>query len=114
MRVLLVIRQDNTEFEKRSWEEREPLIAQYMKVGQFLTETGKMIASSGLTTEGRTLRNTDGEYVVTEGPYATGNEMLNGFFLFNADSLDEAEEIARQLPTGDGNSIELRPLWDQG
>lgn len=113
MQVLLTLRQDPKGMETIPMQQRLPLLEQYKNVHQYLAESGRLVASSGLTPEGRTLRKGQTDYVVTEGPYGTGNEMLNGFFLFDADSLDEAEQIARGLPTGEGNIIELRPLARQ-
>ena len=113
MKMLLVLRQDPADLTRIPEAERAPLVDEYRKVREFLEQSGALVASSGLLPQGRTLHRTGDDYVVTDGPYSTGHEMLNGFMLFEAASLDEAEQIARRLPTGDGNSIELRPLLRQ-
>lgn len=114
MKVLLVVRQDSTAFEQMTDQERAPLLAQFAKVVTSLYESGAMITSAPLAAEARTLRQEASGIVASDGPFATGQEMLNGFMLFNAESLDEAEKIARGLPMGVGNSIELRVLQEVG
>ena len=44
---------------------------------------------------------------VTDGPYAETAEQLGGFYLIEAADLDEAIEIARQLPEP---IVEIRPV----
>ena len=57
-----------------------------------------------------TVRN-DGDGVsVTDGPYAETAEQLGGFYLIEAADLDEAIEIARQLPEP---IVEIRPVVER-
>ena len=60
----------------------------------------------------RTLRVRDGVSRVTDGPFAETREFLAGFNLIEADSMDQAMEIARQFPWGRFGSIEVRPVRD--
>ena len=60
----------------------------------------------------KTLRVRDGTSRVTDGPFAETREFLAGFNLIEADSMDEAMEIARQFPWARFGSIEVRPLRD--
>jgi len=55
----------------------------------------------------KTLRAGD---VVTDGPYAETKEQLGGYLLVDCDSLDEAIEIAAQVPVAATGSVEIRPL----
>jgi len=47
---------------------------------------------------------------VTDGPYAETKEVLGGFYVIEAASMDEALAWARRIPLGRG-SIEVRPVW---
>jgi hypothetical protein len=47
---------------------------------------------------------------VTDGPFAETKEVLGGFYVIEAASMDEALEWARRIPMGRG-SIEVRPMW---
>lgn len=48
--------------------------------------------------------------VFTNGPLAETTEVLSGYYLIEADSLDQAKELAALCPTGD--RLELHPIWD--
>jgi len=47
---------------------------------------------------------------VTDGPFAETREQLGGFFLIDAKDLDEAIDIAAQVPAGRWGTVEIRPL----
>ena len=36
--------------------------------------------------------------MVTDGPYAEGAEVAGGYYVFEADNLDDALQLARQIP----------------
>ena len=60
---------------------------------------------------GRTIRKgADGEFVVTDGPFADVKEQIGGYYVIEADNLDEAVELAKHCPNYQG--IEVRPVWD--
>jgi hypothetical protein len=54
-----------------------------------------------------------GGFVITDGPFAETKEALAGFYLIEADDLDQAIAIATQVPAPFGG-VEVRPLvvWD--
>ncbi|MQA78912.1 MAG: hypothetical protein GEV10_10625 [Streptosporangiales bacterium] len=47
---------------------------------------------------------------MTDGPFAETTEVLGGFYLIEADDLDQAIEIGREVPALPGDVIEVRPL----
>ena len=58
-----------------------------------------------------TVRYGGGENLVTDGPYADTKEVLGGYFVFDACSLDEALEVAQRIPAVRlGGAVEVRPL----
>ena len=59
----------------------------------------------------RTVRRRGGRVTVTDGPFAETKEAIGGFDLIEADSLDEAVEIASRHPVAESGMIEVRPLW---
>jgi hypothetical protein len=59
----------------------------------------------------RSVRVRDGKPIVTDGPFAESKEAVGGFDLIEADSLDEAVEIAAGHPVARMGTIEVRPLW---
>ena len=59
----------------------------------------------------RTVRIRGGKRHVTDGPFIETKESVGGFDIIEADSLDEAVEIAAGHPVAQSGSIEVRPLW---
>jgi hypothetical protein len=57
----------------------------------------------------------DSPPLVTSGPFAETTEAIGGFYVLEAESLDEAIELARQIPaaTTDHEWVELRPVVEQ-
>jgi hypothetical protein len=61
-----------------------------------------------------TVRLLDGEVLVTDGPFADTKEIFGGFYLLEADNLDQATEMAARIPTVRlGGAIEIRPVVAQ-
>ena len=59
----------------------------------------------------RSVRVRDGRTLVTDGPFTETKEAVGGFDLIEADSLEEAIEIAAAHPVARLGTIEVRPLW---
>ena len=58
-----------------------------------------------------TVRVTDGEPLITDGPFADTKEVFGGFYVLEADDLDGALEIAARIPAARlGGSVEVRPM----
>jgi hypothetical protein len=60
------------------------------------------------TTATSVSRDDAGGFVVTDGPFAESKEALGGYFLIEAADLDEALQIAKEVPAGVG--VEVRPV----
>jgi hypothetical protein len=58
-----------------------------------------------------TVRVQDGRTLTTDGPFAETKEALGGYYLFEADDLDAAIELAARIPAARlGGAVEVRPL----
>ena len=55
-----------------------------------------------------------GDVVTTDGPYAETKEALTGFYLLECADLDEAIELAAQIPGAWDGAVEVRPVIDFG
>lgn len=62
----------------------------------------------------RSVRIRGGKTRVVDGPFAETKEMLCGFNLVEAASMEEALEMAKELPWARYGCIEVRPLADVG
>ena len=58
-----------------------------------------------------TVRVRNGEVIVTDGPFTDSKEWIAGYDLLEADSLDEAVEIASKHPMAQAGAIEVRAAW---
>jgi len=79
-----------------------------------LREDGTLLGSQQLepAPTARTIRTRDGRTSIVDGPFAETKEMLAGFNLIEADSLEEAVRIAAEFPWSRTGSIEVRPIRD--
>ena len=58
-----------------------------------------------------TVRVQDGQTLVTDGPFADTKEIFAGFYLMEADDLDQATELAARIPAARiGGAVEIRPV----
>lgn len=48
--------------------------------------------------------------IVTDGPFAEGAEVAGGFYIFEADNLDEALKLAEQVPAARYGAVEVWPI----
>ena len=78
-----------------------------------LQARGKWITGDQLAPprRARSVRVRDGKASVTDGPFTETKEAVGGFDLIEADSLEEAVEIAAGHPVAEIGTIEVRPLW---
>jgi hypothetical protein len=58
-----------------------------------------------------TVRVSDGQSLITDGPFADTKEVFGGYYLFELDNLDQVLEIAAKVPAARmGGSVEVRAL----
>jgi hypothetical protein len=53
-----------------------------------------------------------GEPVITDGPFAEGAEVAGGYYVIEADNLDDALAIARDIPNCHHGAVEVWPMVD--
>jgi hypothetical protein len=58
------------------------------------------------------VRVRDGKRLVTDGPFAETREQLGGYFLIEAENLDEAIAVAERIPMARKGTVEIRPVID--
>ena len=56
---------------------------------------------------------TDGEPLITDGPFAESKEHLGGFWIINADDLDTALDWARRGSAACMEPVEVRPFQSE-
>jgi hypothetical protein len=73
-----------------------------------VTERGGKIAGGNALQSTATATTIRGD-VVTDGPFVETKEALGGFYLIEADDLDQAIKIAKMVPAPYGG-VEVRPV----
>lgn len=61
-------------------------------------------------TTATTVRQKNGKRHVQDGPFADSKELLGGYFIMEAASLDVALEWAAKCPAAHGGAVEIRPV----
>ena len=112
MRYALLIHVDEALTDGLSQEEQGARFAAYGAFGDRYKDRivgGEALLGVGTAT---TVRTRDGKALTIDGPFAETKEQLNGFYLVNAENLDEAVEIASHIPDAVRGSIEVRPVME--
>src|SRR5262249_45933249 len=77
-----------------------------------LTRHGRRNVGNPLDNPGKTVRGY--ERVVTDGPYAESKDLVTGAMIIDADSLEDAVEVARGCPTFEfDGSVEVREVQQE-
>src|SRR5439155_14400420 len=109
MQYVLLIYDDPKQWENIAPAQMESIYGEYMAVSQLPNTTGG--AQLQPTDTARSVRVKDGEALVTDGPFAETKEALGGFYVIEADSPGEAEQIAARVPSARmGGTVEVRPV----
>lgn len=79
-----------------------------------LRDHGKLLDSQMLAapSAAKSVRIRNGRQTTLDGPFAETKEMIAGFNLIEADSMDEAVSIAAEFPWAKTGCVEVRPVVD--
>ena len=83
-------------------------------LGDRLTDAGAFVFKGGMhggPESATVVRQSGGDFLLTDGPYTETKEHLAGFWIINADDLDAALEWAKQASVAEQRPIEVRPLF---
>jgi hypothetical protein len=112
MKFMLLICHDEQTWNSRREDERQSIYAEYRELIDELKTNGKYLFGDQLqpATTAQSVRVRNGEQLVTDGPFAETREQVGGFFMIEADSVDEAKSIAARIPSARTGTIEVRPV----
>ena len=111
---LFVLYDDPSADSELSPAEIQSIIAEYSAWAQEMGAQGKHLGGNKLTDDGgRTLRPSESEILVSDGPYAEAKEVLGGYFLIEAADYDEAVALARECPhVRFGSRLDVRQIHE--
>src|SRR5215216_4202534 len=97
MRYMLLIYGEENALDET---EREQCYRESAQLAHQLDAAGQFLATAPLhpTSTATSVRVREGKRHVTDGPFAETREQLGGYFLIDANDLDEAIAIAAQIP----------------
>ena len=109
MEFLALIHANENGWNELSDDERQAVYKRYME----FSERPEVVGGAELqeTTTATTVRVRNGDSMVTDGPYAEVKEALGGFFILEADSIDDACKLAAEIPAAERGAIEVRPVF---
>ena len=84
------------------------------KFNDEMIKAGVMLAGDGLhpSSKGARVRFDGSKRGVIDGPFAETKELLAGFWLIQARSLDEAIEWVKRAPMDGGTELEIRRVFE--
>jgi len=109
MRYMLLVYLDEQALDAT---EREQCYVESTQLTHDLSSSGNYLAAAPLhpVSTATSVRVRDGKRLVTDGPFAETREQLGGYFLIDAQDLDEALGIAARIPGARKGTIEVRPV----
>ena len=94
--------------------EREHCYVDSAQLAHDLHAKGQYLAANPLhpVATATSVQIRDGKSLVTDGPFAETREQLGGYFLIDAQDLDEAIGIAKRIPAARKGTVEIRPVME--
>ncbi|MBB6465720.1 YciI family protein [Aminobacter carboxidus] len=114
MKYVCLVYLEEGVFGTLSPEQKEKLDADSLAYDRQLEAKGKLIVAEALQSvnTARTVMRRSGKGLVTDGPFAETKEHLIGFVMIQAESEEEALEIASHIPLAAMGKVEVRPIYD--
>jgi hypothetical protein len=108
--MLLIYENENT----LEVAEQEACFQESVQLAAEMRSHGQFIATAPLhpTATATSVRVRDGKRLVTDGPFAETREQLGGYFLIQANDLDEAIALASRIPGARRGTVEVRPVME--
>jgi hypothetical protein len=114
MQFMLLIYNDPTILGSVPAAEADSMMRQCLDHADELRQKGKLLESQMLepAETAKAVRIRNGRPAVMDGPFSEAKEVLGGFNLIEADSIEEATQIALQFPWAKTGCVEVRPVRD--
>lgn len=112
MQYLLLIYDNEQTASQMSPEAQEADMKAYFALNAEMREAGLNFSGEALepVATATAVRVRDGKRTTTDGPFAETAEQLGGFYLIEADNLDDAIAWAAKIPAAKTGTVEVRPV----
>jgi hypothetical protein len=90
------------------------ILAEMGKFNEELVKAGVLLAGEGLhpSSKGARIKFSGGKTTMTDGPFTESKELIAGFWLIQAKSMEEAIAWMKRAPFGGGVEIEIRQVFE--
>jgi hypothetical protein len=114
MKFILLVYNDRELLGQMSQEQFDADMRDCFTHADELAATGTLLESQQLEDPGtaRTVRVRNGRRTIVDGPFAESKEVLGGFNIIEAESMEEALRLAGEFPWVRTGSVEVRPVRD--
>lgn len=107
---MLVMKGDYRSWNGMSADEKQRIMEKYYAFVNRLKREGRFKGGSALKHDGVELRSEKG-VIIVDGPFSETKEAFNGYFIFEAESKEEAVTMARECPAlTHGEKVEIFEL----
>jgi hypothetical protein len=112
MKYLCMVLVDEKKLDALSPSESQSLDDESLAYDDTLRKRGHLIAAQALESvqSATIVRVRNGKVSVTDGPFAETNEHIGGFLLIEANDLNQAIQLAANVPAIRLGGIEVRPI----
>ena len=110
-KYMFIFKGASDEAAKLSPDEMQQHMQKWYKWIQDLTDRKVYLSGEPLEKEGKIVSRSGNKNVITDGPFPETKELVGGYFIINANNLDEAAEIAKDCPGLElGGRVEVRTV----
>jgi hypothetical protein len=114
MRYMLLCYDDEAAWDQAGEAALQAAMEEAVALTHELDRKGQYVLASPLhsSSTATSVRVRDGKPTVTAGPFAETREVLGGFYIIDAENLDQALAIAARHPGARVGTVEVRPVLE--
>ncbi|MEO7069333.1 MAG: YciI family protein [Nostocoides sp.] len=112
MDYVILVAADPTGWSEATLDQRQASHAAHIAFERAVAANGRKLAGAALADAdtATTLRATNGQWAVTDGPFVELTEQIGGFYLVDLPDLDTVISVAKLLPQS--YAVEIRPTLE--
>ncbi len=112
---MILIHGDDEAFASIPPEQAMQMIAQLQPFESKVAEEGKLISTNRLVpaSQGKVVRIRNGDRSVTDGPFTETKEQFGGYYLVEAEGIDQVLEWTSLIPALMDSTLEIRQVIDE-
>lgn len=114
MKFLCLIYEDEKIWESMPQDQAGALLGEYKMFTDDIARSGNLLVGEALqpTATAATVRVRNGKMSTSHGPAVDTKDQLGGFYLLEAEDLNEAVQLAARIPSVRHGSVEVRAIMD--